>query len=731
MKIFNIQKKYTFFGIAIGIVVALAVDLLFTAGAFKGMENKAFDLRVKKTRNNKKPNRDISLILIDEASLKAMDPVVGRWPWPRSVYGDILDFLTMGGAKAVIFDVLFTEYQKDDINSADLGFNDLTLMETTAAAGNVYHAAQLLIDEEDEKNKDLLNKPMPAGFVDRFSLKNIDKSTFRPAPNNNFYLPFAELYDVSQGVGIVEFTPDNDGVYRRTRLFRHYNGSYFPVISMAYLLSEIHPDMIRKVDNKIIMDELEFPLLDDGNYLINMYGDFENFSISGVLTSIQKMQQGEVEDLYVAPEEFANKIVLIGASAVGVEDLKMTPIGDRVPGVMIHASILSNMLDGDFLRTIPKSWTRAIIYLGSITLGLLILYVSPLFLKVLLPLIAVSVYAGLSFAAFKKNIVLDMAPPVVSSGVVWISAFIYLYFAEGKDKRKVRRMLGQYVSPAVLTELVDSPGDCLKAEVGKKENLTMLFSDIRGFTTISEHMEAEKVVALLNRYLSSMVDVIFRYNGTLDKFIGDAVMAFWGAPIRVGDHGVRAVTAALEMTKNLENLNKEFAAEGLPELRIGLGLHTGEVVLGNIGSEKKLDYTVIGDNVNLTSRLEGLTKGYECDILISETTYNEIRGEFPCRIVDHVRVKGKKRPIKIYSVCGSPDDEAEKQELNGKICRYTESAFLKYMNGEFEESYTMYSKLYHFIKGDRISEIFMSRCREYLKNPPSEEWDGVFTVKNK
>ncbi|MBE9503307.1 MAG: adenylate/guanylate cyclase domain-containing protein, partial [Proteobacteria bacterium] len=238
-------------------------------------------------------------------------------------------------------------------------------------------------------------------------------------------------------------------------------------------------------------------------------------------------------------------------------------------------------------------------------------------------------------------------------------------------------------------------------------------------------------VELLNKYLSSMVDVIFHNQGTLDKFIGDAIMAFWGAPIRVSDHGKMAVKAALEMTKALEQLNADFVAQGHPPFKTGIGLHTGEVILGNIGSEKKLDYTIIGDNVNLTSRLEGLTKEYGVSLLISEETYKELDGEFICRIADHVKVKGKNEAIRIYSVIGMTGESTEESELNRKICRYSEAAFNKYLNRQFEEAMEMNIKLKKFIKDDCISEIFIKRCREYIQTPPPEEWDGIFTMKTK
>jgi adenylate cyclase len=224
---------------------------------------------------------------------------------------------------------------------------------------------------------------------------------------------------------------------------------------------------------------------------------------------------------------------------------------------------------------------------------------------------------------------------------------------EGREKRKVRKMLGQYVSPHMLSSLVDNREDILRAEVGAKENVTVLFSDIRGFTSISENEPPERIVSMLNQYFSLWSDAIFEYDGTIDKFVGDAVMALWGAPLRTEKHPEKALRAALEMRKRLPELNRRLNVEGFPEVKIGVGIHTGDAILGNIGSEKKLDYTVIGDTVNLSSRLEGLTKQYTCDILISEATYIRVSDLFRCEFVDSVKVKGKEQAVKVYKVDGS------------------------------------------------------------------------------
>jgi adenylate cyclase len=328
---------------------------------------------------------------------------------------------------------------------------------------------------------------------------------------------------------------------------------------------------------------------------------------------------------------------------------------------------------------------------------------------------------------FEQNIVLDMVAPTVSIIVAWMCTFAFLSITEGKDKKKIKRMLSQYVSPSILATLIDkSPKDILKAEVGTKENLTILFSDIRGFTSISERLAAEQVVELLNGYLSGMVDVIFEHEGTLDKFIGDAIMAFWGAPIKIDDHGLKAVLAALDMRRQLVIFNQGLVANGGFPIDIGIGIHTGTVILGNIGSEKKLDYTVIGDNVNLASRMEGLTKTYGSPILITESTYDEVKLTIPCRIVDMVRVVGKEQGVKIYEPLDMQHDTH-----NNKIVSISATGFDHYLKQNWEKAISCYIEILSLREDDMVSKLFIARCEEYKTAKLPSNWDGIYTMLKK
>ena len=738
----SFKRKKFVFGAAIALITALMVNMVFYYGLFDELELKAFDLRERYFSRSKRPADEIAVILIDEASLRAMNPVVGRWPWPRSVHADVVDFLTMSGAKAVLFDILFTENERVfGTPKGVLAPSDKSLVESTASAGNVYHAGQIVIDEEDEYNKSLLNRPMPEDFAGRFSVALIGAPV---TIHNNYYLPFKELYKASKGTGIVEFLSDSDGVYRRTKLFRHYQGNFYPILSMAPLLDIMKPESIRQEEDRIVLigvkegnqegqphraaPTIEIPLQKDGSYLISMHNDFKPYSMSGVLASIQKIKMGELEGLPVSPDDFKDKVVFIGGSAVGIEDLKPTSMGSNTPGVYLHASIYSNIISGDFLRYTGSFITSLSILILAITVTIAILWSrNIIYYQLGVPFLLAFVYISTSFWWFSHNIIFDIVAPTASIILSWMGSFAFLSITEGKDKRKIKRMLSQYVSPSILSTLIDkSPQDVLKAGGGSKEQLTILFSDIRGFTSISERLEAEKVVELLNGYLSEMVDVIFQHEGTLDKFIGDAIMAFWGAPIRINDHGKRTGSAALDMRRKLKAFNQGLVAKGVTPIDIGVGINTGEVILGNIGSEKKLDYTIIGDNVNLASRMEGLTKEYGSPILITESTYEEVKTSIPCRIIDMVRVVGKKKGIRIYEPLDLLEDD-----ITDKMISLSEEGFNCYLKRDWDAAIKIYSGMLSIRPDDRLSKIFISRCEGYKATEPTVDWDGIYTFTKK
>lgn len=693
----------------------------YLAGGLQRLEGITYDWRVKHYRADRVLPDDIAVVMIDEASLKAMNSLLGRWPWPRSVYGDVLDFLALGKPRAVVFDFLFTENEMN--NRLGPEANDRRFAEATAETGVVYHAMQFFREKDMADNA--VSLPREFGRFE-FPLSGNDLNTRIDSRNNNFNIPVDGLYQAAKGIGVVNVEPDEDGVYRRVPLFINYQGKYFPSLSMAPILDVLGIEHIELDSRNIRMNDKSIPVDKTGHYAVNIYGRYNEFSIAGLITSKQMLDQGDVENLLVDPLEFKDKIIFIGTSATGLQDLKNTAIDNRLPGVLIHASTAGNILTNDFLVPADIRSTTAFMVILALFTCLSVLSTRQVIIQTVLPAIFGLGYWFWAMLQYSHNAIIEVVPPLLSMVIAWSLSTAFLVFTEGKEKKKVRMMLSQYVSPAVLKTVVDSHEDYIKAEVGVMECVTVLFSDIRGFTTLSETLDAQKIVHMLNYYFTEMTEAIFTYDGTIDKFIGDAIMAFWGAPVKIDDHAQKSVLAALEMNTRLVKVNDWLNSQGAEPIRTGIGIHTGDVIIGNIGSEKKLDYTVIGDNVNLASRLEGLTKEYRVPILISQTTYDAVHQTVPCQVVDLVRVKGKSIPIKVYAPV--VDNYINNQIIDGfQLVETTNRAFEYYLGRDWRAAIDTYSSL----PDEPLKQIFINRCQRYLENQPSGDWDGVFTMQTK
>ncbi|MBI3581814.1 MAG: adenylate/guanylate cyclase domain-containing protein [Nitrospinae bacterium] len=683
--------------------VFLLTASLYLEGLFVKPEGIFHDAATRLERLGKPVSSKVAVVLIDEASLRALNPIAGRWPWPRAIYSDLLEFLAMGKPRAVVFDVLFTERTNA---TAKMDANDAQLAAATEKFGSVYHAMHVLRDEEDETNRQILNQPMPPDFVDRFAVKINGAFATGGAPSNSFYIPFKELYRAAKGVAVVEFSPDADGIYRSTRPLREYQGKFFPVPGLAPFMTggavEASPHAM-KMGGKTI------PLDDDGKYTINVYGKFSEYSISGLFASLQMIRAGEVEKLMVSPSEFKDKVVYVGGSAVGVEDLKSTSISSRTPGVFLHASLASNFIEDDFLfppnrkHTLVATFAAALLCLSGI-FGL-----RQFWQKVAVPLVVMTLWAAYCVHGLFVNAVYEFVPPLSSALFAGIAGFGYVALTEGREKGKVRRMFSQYVSPEVLKVMTENPEQFASIGAGSKAEISVLFSDIRNFTTFSERSTPEQVVDMLNAHFSHMTEPIIRRHGTVDKFIGDAIMAFWGAPVKLENHAESAVMAALEMKRQMALVNEEIKKKGIDfTVKIGIGVNSGDAIIGNIGSEKKLNYTVIGDTVNLASRLETITKTYDVLIIISETTRAKLRDDVPCRVLDTVRVKGKEIPVRIFEPMDCHDEESRRK--SAEVAALTNAAFAKYEIGDYKEALELYNRL----EECPLRELYVKRCENAL-----------------
>ncbi|HBA27491.1 MAG TPA: adenylate/guanylate cyclase domain-containing protein, partial [Nitrospinae bacterium] len=505
------------------------------------------------------------------------------------------------------------------------------------------------------------------------NIKNSDKfNQYNPIGAKKITIPVPELGRSAIALGYVNTFPDDDGILRWEPLVIEYNGFIYPSITLQSAVKYL------KIPNKMVileategirLGETYIPTDRFGRTLINYYGTdqtFSYFSISDIL------------DGNIKSEDFHDKIVLIGATAVGIYDLRVTPFTAAMPGVEKHANVIASIIEKKFIKSVPRLVNITILLLSGLLLSLLIvrfkafggsaITISFLFF--------ISLLGYYLFA--QKGIWINITYPILNIFFVFISVTVYNYVAEERYAKRIRAMFSSYVTEKIVNELIKNP-DMAKLG-GERREITVLFSDVMGFTSFSEKHAPEDVVAILNEYLGEMTDIVLKWEGTLDKFIGDAILTFWNAPMRQENHAELAIKCALNMVGRLKELQKKWQAEGKPMLDCGIGINTGEVIVGNIGAEgKKMDYTVIGDHVNLGSRVESLTRKYNTHILITEFTLSKIKDLLADETIwktevtglEKVIVKGKERPVGIYRV------ESLGHGVKSRVVEYQEGKVVK------------------------------------------------------
>jgi adenylate cyclase len=458
------------------------------------------------------------------------------------------------------------------------------------------------------------------------------------------------------------------------------------------------------------------PNLESSRMLINYFdepGGYEYISFSDVYNN------------KIDPEYFKDKIILIGATTPDLHDDVIVPISNKaMPGVEVNANLVQAILTKDFIYHQDDISSIGIIFLLALVTGFLF-YIFRIHIATILLTMIIICYIVSAIYIFDTGILMKILYPIITIIAVYIPLVIMLYLTEEKSRKWVTTVFGKYVSPVVIESLLKDP-DKLNLG-GEKRNITIFFSDIRKFTSISEKLSPEELVNLLNEYLSEMTSIIMKDQGLVDKYMGDAIMAFWGAPLEQSNHPELACSSSLEMIEKLKEIQIRWKENDLPTFDIGIGLNSGDAIVGNMGSFKRFDYTVIGDNVNIASRIEGLNKIYGTNIIISENTYKIIKDKFDTRKLDAVKVKGKKRPILIYELLSKKGKLSETQY---KFIKHFEDGLNHYLNRDWKPAVKEFKAALE-IKKDKASNLFIARCQDFIKNPPDKDWDGVCTMDTK
>ena len=725
------------------------------------------------------PDPRIVVVSIDQRSQE----ILGKWPFSRKYFGQMLDALREDGARVVSFDVTFdkpdqtvapiralwNQIEADKKNGkppdkkleahvaelakefdADSQFAAALRRFGPVVLGNFYLQANEIPGIDDTT----LNK-----YAEMVQWYSLNRNAVNPASGKadfasllNSYQFEGTLYtatianipqlappdnDEKTAIGFFNISSDADGVLRRGLLVLPFGRSSNPDDIDLYGSLEVQTIRLYlglKTEQVTVnygptgVTSLQFgnklAVKPDwlGRVLINYRGPRETYPYY----SIADVVKGKCR-----PGTFRDKIVLVGASATGIGDLRTPPYGGiDYPGLEIHANVIDNMLNNGFLIRGPyqEIFDLLLILIVGLPLGMAMALVSPRWMWFGLGLLAP--FGLLNYIAFLRGYWLNFTVPAVTLTINVMLVSLYRALVEEKEKRKVRTAFGQYLSPEVIRRLLVNP----QLVEPRKTEITVMFSDIRGFTTISEKLDAQELAIFLNGYLSDMTKIVFETQGTLDKYIGDAVMAFWGAPFEEADHAANACNASLAMMKRVHALQAQWEAEGKPKLDIGIGLNSGSASVGNMGSELRYGYTALGDAVNLSSRLEGLNKEYGTHILVNESTYNAVKQDgFLFRELDIIRVKGKLQPVTIYELMGKVaelEKEPSYAELQDRL-RCFANARLLYSKRRWEEAQQAFQAILDRFGADGPSRMYWKRCQEYLFDEPPVGWDGVFTMTHK
>jgi adenylate cyclase len=590
------MKKLTLVGLVISSISVVLVLLLYVAGALTSWENKFYDYKFL-IRGSKEPSRNVVIIGIDADSLARF----GRFPWPRGVLAKGIINLKRAGVKVIGTDIIFPERSQDASQDEQLAG---ALRYSKNVVGAIY------FEMAPEKTIEIVEGKMVVNEILQEKL----------------ILPIPRLMKAFCTLGFTNAYPDNDGGLRKTRTRYNFEGEDYYSLNL-------------KIASQFLdRDPASFKLPE------KLYANFRGGTKTYTHYSFML-----IYDATFPRDWVKGKIALIGSTATGAYDHYPTPYDKIYPGVEFHATAIDNVISNDFIRPEPAFLSIILAILLGIGMGQVFLRIR-LLRAIMVFVLSLGFYFFLTeyFIFAKYNFHTDFLKPGLSLILSFSGIMGYRLLTEEKEKRWIKKTFSYYLSPDVINELASNP-DKLRLG-GERKTLTVLFSDIRNFTVMSEKLNPEEVVGMLNEYLSAMTEIVFKNSGTLDKFIGDAVMAFWGAPIYQEDHAERAVRCAVEMMEKLHELQEMWRKQNKPVMNIGIGVNTGEMVVGNLGSQQRMAYTVIGDNVNLGSRLEGLNKQYNTHIIISESTYEIVKDKFNCKPLGQVSVKGKEKPVNIFEV---------------------------------------------------------------------------------
>ncbi len=710
----NRSGRKIFQGAAIGLAAALLSLGIWSAGWFETWEARTWDWRARVLAKPGAATSEIVLVLLDQNSLDWAARENGlTWPWPREIYGAVVDFCRQAGARALAFDVLYTE-----ASSYGVGDDDL-FGAAVEAFGKVALPVFLGAATGDRRK---WPDPVPDP---RFAVSGLGRWLAQTGTGAADYpravFPVPALARSAAVLCNVHMTPDSDGIYRRVPLFGLFDGRLLPALGLGpYFAAD--PDAGLQVgQGRVSVGAHSAPVDGRGRALLRFRGPsgtHESFSAAAVIQSYLRLQNGETPS--IRPDELKDKYVLFGFSAPGLFDLRPAPVDGVYPGVEIHATLLDNLLSGDLPALFPTGAAAAL----AVALALGAAAAASVFSSAVggaaVGAAAVGIPVALSLWIYRLGYWMPLVVLIAAAVLSVLISMAVNYATEGRQKRFIKSAFRQYLSPAVIEELIRSP-ERLKLG-GERRTLSIFFSDLQGFTSISEGLEPEALTALLNDYLSAMTDIVQEEGGTVDKYEGDAIIAFWNAPLDLPDHAARVVRAALRCQDVLAELRPVFFDRIGKEMFMRIGINTGPAVVGNLGSRTRFDYTMLGDAVNLAARLEGVNKQFGTYTMISAATRSQMGDAFAARELARVAVVGKKEPVTVFEPMWPSAYEKQLPVLS-----VFADALSLFYGGKFLEAAAVFSAIE---EQDPPAARYRIKCRELAAAPP-EKWEGVWVMTSK
>ena len=732
---FSGKKQNIFIGLlmAVAVICLQFVPLQGISYIIERADGVIYDVRLNATIKQQQHRSSVAQVIIVDIDESTMDTI--GWPWPRKKLGELVTNLADAGAVVIAFDVLFAEPERNPALevSALLGSehqqNDsvqslIEQMDGDLAFANSLSQTDVLLGFLLQQNHQVKRGELPAN---RIHSKHPSDKPLSALNYQGYVTSLPKLHFASAGAGFINSSPDADGFLRRSALVSVYDDQLYPSLSLEaarlYSLADNIDVITLAAGNKMNIKGLKIgdsliPTDAEGRVLIPYRGPQRSFPY---IPAIDILNQQFDRTL------FEGSVVFVGTSAVGLVDLRATPVGVQFPGVEVHANVFEGILNPELLHYRPDYWQALVLmYLLVVVISLAFLLpaLGPVWMAV--AGITTLLMTLLTNFWFWSNV--QIALPLASSILLVLLITSYNiahgFLAESRKRQQIKSIFNQYVPPAHIDKMLDSPDDV--SMEGERKQLTVLFSDIRSFTSISESLSANELKQLLNRYFNPITECIFKHNGTIDKYVGDMVMAFWGAPLDDEKHGENAIEAALNMLIITKQLSDEFVKEGLPEIKIGIGINTGDMNVGDMGSSFRRAYTVLGDAVNLGSRLEGLTKFYGVDCLVSEETRDQ-SGRYHFQLIDRVKVKGKNEAVSIYQPFAKSDGD---KPLIEEISQH-HTAHQLYLSQNWHEAHSAFMELVRQYPQTLIYQIYLDRIEELKVTTLPQDWDGSYTHTSK